>query len=128
MIETLWSWIAYWIYTLIAPSSWSLLFLRSTTKNSKRTQQQNSFARFSTVSFFNFQGFQGLVATLNLLSFTPLQTQKIKIWNKRKKWWEISFYKCVPEMTIIWCMGPEIWSVTDIIFCHCGLIFILLPH
>ena len=23
-------------------------------------------------------------------------------------------------MTILWCMVPEIWSVTDIIFCHFG--------
>ena len=45
--------------TLIAPSSWSLFFLKSTTTNLKRTRQQNSFSRFSTVSFFNFQGFQG---------------------------------------------------------------------
>ena len=30
-------------------------------------------------------------------------------------------------MTIIWCMVPEIWSVTDIIFCHSGLFFALLP-
>ena len=59
MIETSWSWIAYCIYTLIAPSSWSLLFPRSTTTNLKRTRQQNSFSRFSTVSFLNSQGFQG---------------------------------------------------------------------
>ena len=49
----------YDIYTLTAPSSWSLFFLRSTTTNLKRTRQQNSFSRFSIVSFFNFQGFQG---------------------------------------------------------------------
>ena len=30
-------------------------------------------------------------------------------------------------MTIIWCMIPEIWSATDIIFCHFGLLFALLP-
>ena len=26
-------------------------------------------------------------------------------------------------MTIIWCMVPEIWSMTDIIFCHSGPFF-----
>ena len=30
-------------------------------------------------------------------------------------------------MTIIWCMIPEIWSVTDKIFCHFGPFFALLP-
>ena len=38
-----------------------------------------------------------------------------------------SFYTCIPQMTIIWCMIPEIWSATDIIFCHFGLFFALLP-
>ena len=28
-------------------------------------------------------------------------------------------------MTIIWCMVPEIWSVTNRIFCHFGLFFVL---
>ena len=28
-------------------------------------------------------------------------------------------------MTIIWCMVPEIWSVTDTIFCHFGPFFAL---
>ena len=30
-------------------------------------------------------------------------------------------------MTVIWCMVPQIWSTTDIIFCHYGLFFALLP-
>ena len=30
-------------------------------------------------------------------------------------------------MTIIWCMVPEIWSVTDRIFCHSETLFVLLP-
>ena len=30
-------------------------------------------------------------------------------------------------MTIVWCMTHEIWSVTDIICCHSGLFFALLP-
>ena len=38
-----------------------------------------------------------------------------------------SFYICVPKITIIWCMLPEIW-VQLTIFCHFGSIFALLPH
>ena len=30
-------------------------------------------------------------------------------------------------MAIIWCKVPEIWSMTDIIFCYSGLSFALLP-
>ena len=56
--------------------------------------------------------------------FCPLTTQKIKILKKLNRCLEIlSFYTCVPKMTIIWCMIPEIWSVTNIIFCHFGPIF-----
>ena len=36
---------------------------------------------------------------------------------------EISFYTCVPKITTIWCMVPEIHSETDIIFCHSGPFF-----
>ena len=32
------------------------------------------------------------------------------------------------QITIIWCMLPEIWNTTDIIFCHSGPFFVLLPH
>ena len=30
-------------------------------------------------------------------------------------------------MTIVWCMVPAIWSVTDKMFCHFGPFFALLP-
>ena len=54
--------------------------------------------------------------------FTPLWTQKIKIFNKKKKQVEIlSFY----IMCIIWCMAPVIWSATDRLFCHFGPFFTL---
>ena len=41
-------------------------------------------------------------------------------------------YTCVPQImmyntSIIWCMVPEIWSATGIIFCHLGLFFAVLP-
>ena len=65
---------------------------------------------------------------------TPLTTQKIKILNqwkkkkkKKKKHLQISFYPSVPQVTVIWCMIPEIWSLTDRIFCHFGLFFAFLP-
>ena len=45
--------------------------------------------------------------------FSTLTTQKIKFLTLKK--------------TIIWCMVPDIWSMTDIIFCHSGLFFALLP-
>ena len=64
----------------------------------------------------------------NFYSFASLTTRKIKILKKGKKCLKIlSFYTCVPEMTIIWCMVPEIWSSTDRIFCHFGPFFALLP-
>ena len=59
--------------------------------------------------------------------FTSLTTQKIKILKNWKKQQEIlSFYTCVPKITITWCMVPEILSTTDISFCHFA-IFALLP-
>ena len=35
----------------------------------------------------------------------------MKKWKKHLK--IISFYKCILEMTVIWCMVPETWSVLD---------------
>ena len=52
---------------------------------------------------------------------TPLTTQKIKIlnqWKKKKKEKAPAdiIYPIVPQVTVIWCMIPEIWSLTDRIF------------
>ena len=45
-------------------------------------------------------------------TFIPLTTRKIKILNKWINHLEIlSLYTCVPQMKIIWCMVPEIWSI-----------------
>ena len=55
--------------------------------------------------------------------FTNLKTWKIKIFKKWKNCLEISFNTFATEMIIIWCMVPEIWSVTDRIFCHFWLLF-----
>ena len=55
-------------------------------------------------------------------TFTLLTTWKIKILKKWEKHLQLSsFYTCLPKIRIIWCMLPEIWSVTDrffIIFSH----------
>ena len=50
-------------------------------------------------------------------SFTRLMTLKIKILKKWRKVLEIlPLHTCVLYLKIIWCMVPEIWSVTDRIF------------
>ena len=60
------------------------------------------------------------------LPFYPLAICKIKI---LKKWTKslglLSFYKCVPQMTIIWCMVLEIWNAKDRTFCLFGTFFAL---
>ena len=57
-----------------------------------------------------------------------LTTWEIKILKKWKKRLEMSsFYTCVPKIAI-WCMLPEIWSATDIIFYHFGPFSSLLNH
>ena len=59
----------------------------------------------------------------HFLLFTLLRTGKIKNSKKWKNTLEIlSFCTCVPLMTIIWCIVLEIWSATDIIFCHFKLL------
>ena len=61
--------------------------------------------------------------------FNPLTTRKIKILKKWKIQLEIlSFYTCVPKMTIIWCMIPEMSSARGSFFCHFGPFFALLPE
>ena len=55
--------------------------------------------------------------------FIPITTRNLKKW---KKPMEISsFYTCVPQMAIIWCMVSEKWSMTDRLFCHFGPFFAL---
>ena len=54
-------------------------------------------------------------------SFTSLTTEKIQTEKNKKQIWKF-------QIMIIWCMPPEMWSATDIIFCHFGLLFASLPH
>ena len=60
--------------------------------------------------------------------FTSLTTQKIKFLKKWKTHMKMSsFHICVPKITIIWCMLPEIW-VQHLTFCYFGSFFALLPQ
>ena len=54
--------------------------------------------------------------------FVPLNHQNIKILKKKKKNLEIIFSTCVPQMKIIWCIVPEIWTMTVRIF-YFGLLY-----
>ena len=56
-----------------------------------------------------------------------VQPKKSKFWKTNKHSWRLSFSICVPQMTIIWCMVPEISSTTNRISSHFGLFFALLP-
>ena len=63
-----------------------------------------------------------------LLFYPPKQPKKSKFWKNEKNGMDIlSFYTGVTQMTIIWCMVPEIPSTTDTIFRHFGPFFALLP-
>ena len=61
------------------------------------------------------------------LRYKVWKTELIKILKKLENCLEIlSFYTCVPKIMIIWCIVPEIWSMTEI-FSHFGLFFALIP-
>ena len=71
----------------------------------------------------SFLSFQAIFYPLTLL--TTWKIKVLKKWNKHLK--ILSFYTCIPQMMIIWCMVPEIWGATNRIFCHFELFFALLP-
>ena len=66
------------------------------------------------------------------------QTKFLSFWaifppeNQNFEWKKLvemsSFYTCIQKITIIWCMLPEIFSATVIIFCQFGPFFALLSH
>ena len=63
----------------------------------------------------------------HFLHFDPPNNPENQSFEKLKKSLEIfSFYTCVPQMTIIWCMVPQISSTADKIFCYFGLFFAFL--
>ena len=48
--------------------------------------------------------------------YISLTTRKIKILKQWKRYLEMpSLYTCVPKITIIWCMLPEIWHMRHIL-------------
>ena len=57
--------------------------------------------------------------------FSPLTTWKIKILTLKKIPGDINILHICTMHHI---MLPEIWSMIDIIFCHSGPVFALLPH
>ena len=58
----------------------------------------------------------------------PIDPENMKLWkNEEKKKEDIIILHMFTIMTIIWWKTPEIWSVTDKIFCHFGPFFALLP-
>ena len=63
------------------------------------------------------------------LPFYPTNNPENQNFEKWKKHPEIlSSYTFVTHMTIIYCMVPKIWNMTDSFFCHFGPFFTLLPH
>ena len=81
------------------------------------------YDRQKLVIMGHFKPFYPIVPVLPLL-----KTQKMRILKKWKNLLEIpSFYKSVSKTMIIWDMVPEIWSGTDILFCHFEPFFALLP-
>ena len=60
------------------------------------------------------------------LGYKVWQTDVMKKWEKHPE--ILSLYTCVPQKIIIWCIVPEISSMTNKIFCQFGLFFPLLSH
>ena len=83
------------------------------------------FLRYKAGQAEFFLSFWAIFCPLTLLT-----TWKIKVLKKWKKAYiqKLLFYTCMPQMMIIWCMVPEIWSATDRTFCHFGPFFALLLH
>ena len=79
------------------------------------------------VWFLRYKAWQTVILG-HFLPFDPPNNLKNQSFEKTKKHLKILlFYTCIPQMMIIWCLVPEIWSTTDRIYCHFGLFFALLP-
>ena len=82
-----------------------------------RTETGNygSFFAFLHPMEWGRLNFLSFWAIFSILPPPPLTTQKIKIlkkWKKASRDTIIQYTWCVPKIMIIWCMLPEIWSVT----------------
>ena len=60
-----------------------------------------------------------------LLFYSPIDPENRNLEKKKKIPDDIIILQT--QMTVIWCMVPEIWSATDRIVYHFGLFFTLLP-
>ena len=101
-------------------------FKKNIKKNTCRYNYQNLDDRIYMIysSWDIEQNILKLVILGHFLPFYPRKNPKNQNFEKWKNLLETSsFYTCVPKITIIWCMVPEIWSATDRIFCHNGPIF-----
>ena len=109
--------------------------LRMGTKNHNHLRSSSWDTEWDKQNFLSFRTI--------FWPFTPLTTQKIRILKKRKKTFRyyhyiiiltlyyyyitvLLFYTCVPKITIIWCILPEMQCDRD--NCHFGPFFALLPH
>ena len=105
-------------FVLLPPplKTWKIIL-----KERKKFQEIPSFYMFipKTTYFFIILG--------HFFPLTSSTDQKIKILKKWKHLEMSSFYTCIPKVTIIWCMLPETWSATDIIFCHFGPFLAFYP-
>ena len=60
--------------------------------------------------------------------YAPVLHYNSNFKNNEKKRLDISsFYTCVLQMTIIWCMVPEIWGMIYRTFCHFATSFAFSP-
>ena len=58
----------------------------------------------------------------------PWHPRKPIFWKKEKIICRCHHFKLAPQKTTKWCLLTQIWSATDITFCHFIQFFTLLPH
>ena len=108
-------------------STWKIKILKKWKKKSLQISSFYTWAPQRTIIWCMFPEIWRVTdrtfCLFGLFLFFCLTTQKIKILNEKKHLEILSFYTCVPQMKIIWCMAPKIWSVTDRIFSHFGPFF-----
>ena len=94
-------------------------------KNEKKAWRYHDFTlkyhkwRSYDLWFLTYRAVQTFLLPFSaIFCLYPTNNLKNQNFEKTKKCFEISFYTCVPQMTIIWCVS----------FCRFGLYFALLPH
>ena len=90
-------WGYYFTYEYQKPQSYEVRFLRYRVRD----------------IFCHFRSFFALLLLMENQNYEKMKTAS---WDLEMS----SFYKCVPKITIIWCMFPKISSVKDIIFSLLG--------